>query len=214
MKALKLFGFGVIGYLFGSVSFGRVVGKMVAPELDMADTTLAMPGGAELDYRGVSATSVAVKTSPVWGVVTAVLDTGKAYVPTLLTMRRWPDEPFHAAVAVGAVVGHNYPLYHGFNGGRGQTPFYGGMLAMDPIGVPVTNTAGVALGIGVFREMLASYTLGMWLAIPWFIWRRRAAGDGLRRGGQPAVQHPRGPRDQGLHRVAAVRADGVRWDLA
>ena len=48
------------------------------------------------------------------------------------------------------------------------------MLAMDPIGVPVTNTAGVALGIGVFREMLASYTLGMWLAIPWFIWRRRA----------------------------------------
>ncbi|MGB5432929.1 MAG: glycerol-3-phosphate acyltransferase, partial [Acidimicrobiia bacterium] len=121
MKALKLFGFGVIGYLFGSVSFGRVVGKMVAPELDMADTTLAMPGGAELDYRGVSATSVAVKTSPVWGVVTGVLDTGKAYVPTLLTMRRWPDEPFHAAVAVGAVVGNNYPLYHGFNGGRGQT---------------------------------------------------------------------------------------------
>ena len=173
MKALKLLGFGVIGYLCGSVSFGRIVGKMVAPELDMADTTLAMPGGAELDYRGVSATSVAVKTSPAWGVVTAVLDTGKAYVPTLLTMRRWPDEPFHAAVAVGAVVGHNYPLYHGFNGGRGQTPFYGGMLAMDPIGVPVTNTAGVALGIGVFREMLASYTLGMWLAIPWFVWRRR-----------------------------------------
>ena len=28
MKLLKLLGFGLIGYLFGSVSFGRVVGKV------------------------------------------------------------------------------------------------------------------------------------------------------------------------------------------
>jgi glycerol-3-phosphate acyltransferase PlsY len=156
MKALKLLGFGLIGYLLGSVSFGRVVGRVVAPGTNMEDANLAMPGGAEVDYRGVSATSAAVKTSPVWGIVTGVLDTGKACVPTLLTMRRWPDEPFHAAVAVGAIAGHDYPLYHGFNGGRGQTPFYDGMLAMDPIGVPVTKVAGVAIGVGVFREMLAS----------------------------------------------------------
>lgn len=50
MKALKLLGFGLIGYLCGSVSFGRVIGRMVAPELDMTDTTLAMPGGAEIEY--------------------------------------------------------------------------------------------------------------------------------------------------------------------
>jgi glycerol-3-phosphate acyltransferase PlsY len=172
-RALRLLAFGAVGYLFGSVSFGRVIGARVAPDTDMADTMIALPGGAELEYRGVSATSVAVKTSPAWGIATAVLDIGKAYVPTLITMRRWPDEPYHAAVAVGAMVGHNYPLYHGFVGGRGQSPFYGSVLAMDPLAVPVTNAASVVAGVGLFRDMLATYTLGMWLTIPWFIWRRR-----------------------------------------
>ena len=44
MKPLKPIGFGLIGYLIGSVSSGRMVGRVVAPELNMADTTLAMPG--------------------------------------------------------------------------------------------------------------------------------------------------------------------------
>ncbi|MGI9528577.1 MAG: glycerol-3-phosphate acyltransferase [Acidimicrobiia bacterium] len=173
MKLIRIAAFAVAGYLIGSVSFGRIVGKVVAPGQDMADTELELPGGAELTYRGVSATSVAVNTSPVWGIVTGVLDTAKAFIPTLVAARRWPEEPYQAAIATGVMVGHNYPLYHGFNGGRGQTPFYGSVLAMDPIAVPITNVAAVGIGVGLLREMLASYTLGMWLAIPWFAWRRR-----------------------------------------
>ena len=40
------------------------------------------------------------------------------------------------------------------------------------------------------------------------------SGDHLRGGGQPPVQHPRDPRDQGLRRAASVREDRGRRDLA
>jgi len=49
------------------------------------------------------------------------------------------------------------------------------MLAIDPVAVPLTNAAGIVIGVGVFRDMVAAYTAGMWLAVPWFLWRRRPA---------------------------------------
>ena len=160
------------GYLIGSISFARIVGSRVGAGTDLTRTDVVLPGGAEMEYRGVSATSVAVRSGPRWGIVTGVLDTLKAFVPTLLARRRWPDQPYHVAVATGVLVGHIYPLYHGFKGGKGQTPFYGSVLAVDPLAIPVTSAAGAVLGVGVLREMLAGYTLGMWLTIPWFAWRR------------------------------------------
>lgn len=161
-----------LGYLIGSISFARLVAKRAGDTGDVASTRVVLPGGAEMDYQGVSATTVAVRSGPRWGVVTGVLDTLKAFIPTLLARRLRPDGPYQAAVATGVMVGHIYPLYHGFKGGKGQTPFYGSLLAIDPISVPVTTVAGAGIGIGVIKEMLAGYTIGMWLTIPWFMWRR------------------------------------------
>lgn len=160
------------GYLIGSISFARLVGRRAgAGELEGID--MVLPGGAEIEYRAVSATSVAVRSGPAWGIVTGILDTAKAFVPTLVARRMWPDEPYHVVVGTAVMLGHNYPLYHGFKGGKGQTPFYGSVLAIDPVAIPVTSVAGTIIGIGVLREMLAAYTLGMWLTVPWFLWRRR-----------------------------------------
>jgi glycerol-3-phosphate acyltransferase PlsY len=161
------------GYLLGSVSFARFVGRRAGSGELVEGIDMVLPGGAEIEYRGVSATSVAVRSGPAWGIATGVLDAAKAFGPTLLAQRLWPDEPYHVVVATAVMVGHNYPLYHGFNGGRGQTPFYGSMLAIDPVSIPVTNAAGVLVGVGLFRELLAGYSLGMWFTIPWLLWRGR-----------------------------------------
>ncbi len=163
------------GYLLGSFSFARVVGHFVAPGDDLEKTEVEMPGGATIDYRGVSATSIAVRGGPVAGIVTGVLDAGKSFVPTTIARRRWPDEPYYAFVAAGAMTGHNWPLYHRFKGGRGQTPFYGGLAAMDWVSIPITAAAGAFLGIAVSRDMLAVDSLSMWLTIPWALWRRNPA---------------------------------------
>ena len=107
--------------------------------------------------------------------LTGGLDMAKAFIPTWYARRRWPDEPYAPIIAASVIAGHNYPLYHRFNGGRGMAPFYGGMLAIDPKSIPVTTIAGTAVGVGVFQDMFVSYTAGMFLTIPWFMWRRQPA---------------------------------------
>jgi acyl phosphate:glycerol-3-phosphate acyltransferase len=166
------------GYLLGSFSFARLVGHFVAPGDDLEQTEVEMQGGATLDYRGVSATAIAVRGGPAAGIVTGVFDAAKSFVPTIVAKRRWPDEPYYAFIAAGCMTGHNWPLYHGFKGGRGQTPFYGGLAAMDWVSIPITSAAGAFLGIAVFRDMLAAYSLGMWLTIPWAVWRRNPVETG------------------------------------
>ena len=164
------------GYLIGSISFGRIIGRIALPDQDLGGTKFELPGGEEIDYHGVSATSVPIKASPKWGIATGILDTAKAYVPTLLARRAWPDDHYDTIAATAVMLGHNYPIFHRFEGGRGQTPFYGSMLAIDPLAVPATNTAAVALGVGVIGDVFFAYTLGMSLTIPWFLWRRHKRG--------------------------------------
>ena len=175
MKLGRALGAAVAGYLLGSLSSGRLVASVAAPGEDVTSTTLDLPGGATLDYEGVSATSIAARSGPGWGMATGSLDMAKAFLPTWYYRRRWPDEPYAAIAATAAMAGHNYPVYHGFKGGRGMAPFFGGMLALDPVGLPITNAAGIAVGVGVFRDVWAAYAGGMALTVPWFAWRRRPA---------------------------------------
>ena len=172
-KAIALAG---AGYLIGSLSFGRLIGKFALPEEEMEGTQFELPGGEAIDYHGVSATSVAIKASPKWGIATGVLDTAKAAVPTLVAKRAWPDEPYHVAVATGVMLGHNYPVFHRFSGGRGQTPFYGSVMVIDPLAVPITNVAAIGLGAGILRNVFFAYTLGMTLTMPYFAIRRNWDG--------------------------------------
>lgn len=158
-------------YLIGAVSFARIVGRRIAPGEDLSKTTLNLPGDATIPYGGVSATSVAIRGGPKWGSFTGLLDMAKAFFPTLVVRLIWPDDSYHLVVAVATIVGHNYPVYHRFKGGRGQTPIYGSLLAIDWIAVPITTIVGVVIGVGLLRDMFIAYTLGMWLLIPWFAWR-------------------------------------------
>ncbi|MDJ0791139.1 MAG: glycerol-3-phosphate acyltransferase [Acidimicrobiia bacterium] len=175
MKIGHAIGAATVGYLLGSVSSGRLVGKVAAPGEDVTITTLDLPGGATLDFEGVSATSIAARSGPGWGMLTGTFDMAKAYVPTRIARKRWPDEPYAAIVAASAIAGHNFPVYHGFRGGRGMAPFFGAMLALDPVGLPATQAGGIAVGVGVFGDTWAAYTGGMWLTVPWFAWRRKPA---------------------------------------
>ncbi|MDJ0954646.1 MAG: glycerol-3-phosphate acyltransferase [Acidimicrobiia bacterium] len=159
------------GYLIGSISFARLVGRRVVPDADLGSTDLDLPGGATIEYSGVSATSIGARTGPKWGMVVGVGDMAKAFVPTLVVRLIWPDESYHLVVAVAVMLGHNYPVFYKFKGGRGQSPLYGGLLAVDWLALPVTTAIGVVVGLFLLRDMLVAYSLGQWLLIPWFALR-------------------------------------------
>jgi hypothetical protein len=95
----------------------------------------------------------------------------KIAIPTLVLRYAWTDTPYFLITAATGMVGHIWPLYHGFKGGRGLAAAYGGMFAIDWIGVFATSIGGMLLGLVILRDMLAAYMGGLWLIIPW-LWFR------------------------------------------
>jgi glycerol-3-phosphate acyltransferase PlsY len=164
----------LVGYLSGSVSFARLVARRVAPEKEL--TLIRQPIDKTdiiFESDSVSATMVRMEIGTRYGCLTAVLDILKVALPTLL-FRMWqPATPYFLIVAAAGLVGHDWPLYHRFKGGRGESSIVGGMLVIDPLGLAVTNLIGILTG-WLVGDVLALRWSFLVLLIPWF-WLR---GDG------------------------------------
>jgi glycerol-3-phosphate acyltransferase PlsY len=161
----------ISGYLIGSLSFARIMMKVVAPGREYQKIRRAVPGTDDhFEGHSVSANSVRVQLGSRYGCLTALLDAAKAAVPALV-FRAWqPDAPYYLIAATTAIVGHNYPLYHRFRGGMGLSTVYGGFFVLDWLGVVVTTIAGMAAGI-LAEHVLVLRWSGVLLMIPW-IWFR------------------------------------------
>jgi glycerol-3-phosphate acyltransferase PlsY len=98
----------------------------------------------------------------------------KAAIPALI-FRLWqPQSPAYLVAAAMSTVGHNWPLYYGFKGGRGMSPILGGMLVVDWLGVVVTQLVGMLIGWPLKRTILAIGG-GIALMAPW-VWFRHHDG--------------------------------------
>jgi glycerol-3-phosphate acyltransferase PlsY len=162
----------VVGYLCGSISMARIVVKLVAPHRDISRTDIRLESSGQ-DYHldAVAGTAVSLQLGARWGGITAILDILKALIPTLVFRLLYPETPYAIIVALAAVVGHDWPIYHGFKGGRGISPIYGGLLAIDPLGALAMSLLGMALGLVVLRNVVVAFLSGLWLMIPWFWFR-------------------------------------------
>lgn len=160
------------GYLLGSISFARIVGRLAAPKVDITKTEIPVPDSEEkVEMRAVSATAVSMRIGPRLGFVTVVLDMLKIALPTLAFKTLYPGAPYFLITAAAGMVGHIWPVYHRFQGGRGLSAVYGGMFAIDWIGVFATSLGGMILGLFILRDFLVAYMGGLWLLIPW-LWFR------------------------------------------
>lgn len=158
-----------VGYLAGSISFARLVGRITAPGADLLEATLAYDGAGHdpVASSGVSATNVAVRAGRGWALLVVVLDIAKAALPTLVFALLAPDTDARLVVAAAAVVGHVWPVWHGFVGGYGISPILGGLLVIDPLAIVVTILAGGVLGL-VLADRLVAYDGWTVLLVPWF----------------------------------------------
>jgi len=157
----------VFAYFLGSIPSGYLAGKWLK--------------GIDLREYG----SGTVSGSMVWEHVAkwAVLPVGlfdifKGALPTWLSLRLGLDE--NAAIVVGltAVIGHSWPIYLNFHGGRGMSPFLGMMLILFPLGTFIL-LLGLAVGnrlkslavplftiilLPVFSALFKGPTYVLWLA--------------------------------------------------
>ena len=159
------------GYLSGSISFARLVSRLASPGREVGDIKVQVPGTDDyLDSDAMSATTVRLEFGPKFGCLVGIFDILKAFLPALVFRLVYPDSIAYLAASGMAVVGHNWPVYYHFKGGRGLSSVLGGFLVMDWLGTLITNLVGFLIGFPK-RNMLIITGLGTILMMPW-IWFR------------------------------------------
>jgi glycerol-3-phosphate acyltransferase PlsY len=162
----------VAGYLIGSVSFARIVSAFVAPGCDIGKTEFVdQRTGVAAEVHIYSATMVSQHLGAKWGMLTTLLDMLKIAIPSYALNGLYPGQPYLLIAALAGMIGHIWPVYYRFKGGRGLSAVYGAMLAVDPLGVLVCGFGGLILGMFVFRNVFIVFFGGVWLFIPW-LWLR------------------------------------------
>ena len=94
------------------------------------------------------ATAASMQLGARAGCAIGLLDMLKAAIPVLLFRILYPDELYLLAAAVAAMAGHNWPVFHRFQGGRGISAYYGGLLVIDWVGALVTAAVGMLAAPG------------------------------------------------------------------
>jgi glycerol-3-phosphate acyltransferase PlsY len=162
----------VTGYFVGAISMARLVVRIAAPDEDITQTKLNLEGSdTPFEANIVSATTVSIHLGSRYGFITMLLDMFKIIIPVLAIKYFYPDNQYFLITAVAGMAGHIWPVYYGFQGGRGILAVYGSLFAIDWIGVFVTSISGMLFGLVVLRDVIAAYIVGVVFIIPW-LWFR------------------------------------------
>jgi glycerol-3-phosphate acyltransferase PlsY len=159
----------IIGYLLGSISFTRLFARFFIPDEDIEETNMDIRGTEEkFSFHSVSATTMAVKKGPLYGMTVSFLDMLKAYIPVQYYLGQYPNEYYYLAASVACIFGHNFPVFHRFRGGRGMSPLFGSLFVIDWKSILISSLVGMFLGLVVLRDMFFAFTSGPLFLIPYF----------------------------------------------
>ncbi len=124
----------LIGYLIGSVPFALILAR----RWDAVD--LRRIGSGNLGAANV------LRASGVWpGVLVAVLDVTKGAASVAVAARLSPNAAAPAAAGLAAIIGHIYPVWLRFRGGKGVATACGVFSVLTPLAVPPALTVFVLI---------------------------------------------------------------------
>lgn len=124
----------LLAYALGSVPFGVVIARVMG----LGDLR-------QIGSGNIGATNVMRTGNKLAGVLTFLLDAGKGAIAALLAWWMLGEDAAQVA-AFAAFLGHLYPVYLDFKGGKGVATFIGTALALAwPVGLAIC-----AIWAGVF----------------------------------------------------------------
>lgn len=159
----RAFFFAALGYLSGSVLFARVFSGLMGKDI-LAGSKDANPGTANAFQHG----------GFFCGVGTLLGDLFKGFFPVWLFLRGSLNAPPLALslVAAAPVVGHAFPVFYGFQGGKGIAVTFGCLLGLLPLWPPFAIFAGSFLFFSLvvritphFQRTIASYLSALILLV-------------------------------------------------
>lgn len=153
----QLFLWAALGYLMGSVPFGVVVAKV-----------MGLGNLRQIGSGNIGATNVLRTGSKTAAALTVLLDGGKGAVAVLLAHALAGDAAAQIA-ALMAFLGHCFPVWLGFKGGKGVATFLGLWLALDwRVGVTCCLTwlvAAVIWRISSLGALVAAALSTTWVMV-------------------------------------------------
>jgi glycerol-3-phosphate acyltransferase PlsY len=148
-------------YLLGSIPVGVLISQKVA----RLDITKAGSGN-------IGATNVAREVGLKWGVITLLADVLKGFIPVVLARYLLGssiemNEALKGMIGLTALLGHQFPVYSHFRGGKGVATCLGVFLAISPISCLFSGVMFFIL-VALWRyislgSILGALTMPIWL---------------------------------------------------
>ena len=166
----------VMAYLLGSIPFGLIIAKLKSG-LDVRDqgsgktgaTNVMRAAGTKLGIMTI-ALDVAKATGAVM-LATVILGGGRGAVTVVGVSVAW-QQIGQVVAGMAAVIGHNWPVFAKFRGGRGVTAYFGTLFAIYPPAgifgaqiVAITALRSRHMSLGSILGALAALSLMIPLAI-------------------------------------------------
>ncbi len=137
-----------VGYLLGSVPVGLIAGRAFK-RVDIRDFGSGRTGMTNvLRTVGVPAAAIVL-----------VLDMGKGAAAILVARLLGDSHGPEVAAALAAMVGHNWPVFVGFKGGRGTAPGWCALFMLSPLAGLIASAVSFPL-IGATRYVSLGSIVG------------------------------------------------------
>ncbi len=152
----KIAGAIIIGYILGSIPFSYLIPRLTK-QVDVR----------EKGSGNVGALAAWRETNPLFGIIALALDMGKGALSIYAAKWLGLDTAWICAAGFAAVLGHDWPVFLKFRGGKGASVIMGVLLAFEPI--PTLIGIGVAVIILVPTSNVRLGIIGLAL-IPLIAW--------------------------------------------
>lgn len=143
------------GYLLGAIPFGIVITR-----------ALGLGDLRQIGSGNIGATNVLRTGHKGAALATLILDSGKGAIAVLLAL--WLAPEAAPIAGVGAFLGHLFPVWLGFKGGKGVATYLGILLALAPFAGLATCATWLVTAL-IFRISSLSALVAATLAPLWML---------------------------------------------
>lgn len=149
--------FCILAYLIGSISSAIITCRL-----------MSLPDPRTQGSKNPGATNVLRVGGKKAAIITLLGDALKGVIPVAIAMIVRPSPLFVGLVMISVFLGHLYPIFFGFEGGKGVATAIGAILGLSwPVGIMVILTWGL---IAFWFRISSLAALTAALFAPFYVW--------------------------------------------
>ena len=147
----------IVAYLIGSIPFGYLIVRT------KEGSDIRQTGSG-----GTGATNVSRRAGKAAGVLTLLLDASKGAAAVLIAQNVSDSDWVKAAAAIAVIVGHIFPVWLGFRGGKGVATGVGVFIVLAPVALLCAGV--IFVSIVFFTRYVSLGSIMAAALIPLLVW--------------------------------------------